>query len=78
MEHVHSDKIDICTVTATWLKPADDAIQQQYQPVGYSFTDYPLQMAGWVATVAYCAGQILHHLWCDQERTSHLMSLNGS
>ena len=27
----------------TWLKPADDAIRQECQPVGYSFTDYPRQ-----------------------------------
>ena len=25
MEHVISNKIDICAVTETWLKPADDA-----------------------------------------------------
>ena len=25
------------------MKPADDAIRQEYLPVGYSFTDYPRQ-----------------------------------
>ena len=43
MAHVLSNKIDICTVTETWLKPADDAIRQKCQPVGYSFIDYPRQ-----------------------------------
>ena len=43
VEHVLSNKIDICAVTETWLKPADDAIRQECQPVGYSFTDYPRQ-----------------------------------
>ena len=43
MEHVLSNKIDICAVTETWLKSADDAIRQECQPVGYSFTDYPRQ-----------------------------------
>ena len=38
VEHVLSNKIDICAVTETWLKPADDAIKQECQPVGYSFT----------------------------------------
>ena len=41
--HVLSNKIDLCAVTETWLKPADDAIRQECQPVGYSFTDYPRQ-----------------------------------
>ena len=36
------------------------------------------KVAGWVAALAYCAGQISHHLWCDQERTNHLISLCGS
>ena len=36
------------------------------------------KVAGWVAALAYYAGQISHHLWCDQERTNHLSSLNGS
>ena len=36
----------------------------------------PIKMG--VAALAYCAGQISHHLWCDQERTNHLRSLNGS
>ena len=36
-------KIDICAVTEIWLKPADNAITQKCQPVGYSFTDYPRQ-----------------------------------
>ena len=43
LAHVLSNKIDICTVTETWLKPADDVIRQECQPVGYSFTDYPRQ-----------------------------------
>ena len=43
VEHVLSNKIDICAVTEAWLKPADDAIRQECQPVGYSFTDYPRQ-----------------------------------
>ena len=46
VEHVLSNKIDICAVTETWLKPADDAIRQECQPVGYSFTDYPRQSGG--------------------------------
>ena len=41
VEHVLSNKIDICAVTETWLKPAHDATIQECQPVGYSFTDYP-------------------------------------
>ena len=40
VEHVLSNKIDICAVTETWLKPADDAITQECQRVGYSFTDH--------------------------------------
>ena len=43
VEHVLSNKIDICAVTETWLKPADNAIRQECQSVGYSFTDYPRQ-----------------------------------
>ena len=46
VEHVLSNKIDICAVTETWLKPAEDAIRQECQPVkslGYSFTYYPHQ-----------------------------------
>ena len=43
VEHVLSNKIDICAVTETWLKTADDAIRQECQPVGYSFTDDPRQ-----------------------------------
>ena len=43
MEHVLSNKIDICAVIETWSKPADDAIRQECQPVGYSVTDYPRQ-----------------------------------
>ena len=41
MEHVLSNKINICTVTEIWLKPADDAIRQGSQPIGYLFIDYP-------------------------------------
>ena len=43
VEHVLSNKIDICAVTETWLKPTDDATKQECQPVGYSFIDYPHQ-----------------------------------
>ena len=25
------------------------------------------KVAGWVAPLAYCAGQISHHLWCDRD-----------
>ena len=41
VHHVLSIKIDICAVTETWLKPTNNAIKQEFHPVGYSFTYNP-------------------------------------
>ena len=38
----------------------------------------PSKVAGWLTAPANYGGQISHHLWCDQERTNRLGSLNGS
>ena len=43
VEHVISNKIDLCAVTETWLQSGDDAVRQECQPVGYSFMDCPRQ-----------------------------------
>ena len=41
--HVVTNDIDICAITETWLKADDDAIRQECQPDGYTFTDSPRQ-----------------------------------
>ena len=76
VEHVLSNKIDMCAVTETWLKPADDAIRQECQPVGYSFTDYPRQSGRVGGGTGLVCRSNLTPSWFDRERTNHLSSLN--